>query len=167
MAAKYADIRGRKLAEASAHVNDLLLQASAGLNATASRPGSSLADINAQLQQFLEQYSRSAAGPTKWLKLSEFLRGTYPAVAERMMAQQQQAAGAELERVREELAATTRQAQQHRQRAEQVRGGWAAAMLMHRHPWRVQRTALATTGPCDSSTGSYSLQRMPTLSTAD
>ena len=82
----------------------MLLQATSALNAIASRPGSTLADINAHLQQFLEQYSRSASGPTKWLKLSEFLKGTYPAVAERMMSQQQQAASAEVERVREEGA---------------------------------------------------------------
>jgi hypothetical protein len=75
VAAKYADIRGRKLAEASAAVNDMLLQASSQLSGVAARPGATLADVNAQLQAFLERFSASAAGPTKWLKLAEFLKG--------------------------------------------------------------------------------------------
>ena len=35
----------------------------------------------AELAKFVEEFSASAAGPTKWEKLAGFLKDAYPAVA--------------------------------------------------------------------------------------
>ncbi|KAJ9506005.1 hypothetical protein QJQ45_016718 [Haematococcus lacustris] len=76
----YKDLTGRKLAEAASYVNEMLYKANVAISKAAQGAGS-MAEVQQQLTSFIEQYAASATGPTKWEKLAEFLKDTYPAIA--------------------------------------------------------------------------------------
>ncbi|KIZ05610.1 Interferon-induced guanylate-binding protein 2 [Monoraphidium neglectum] len=124
-AARFAQVRARKLAEAAASVNDLLLSASSALAAAATtpaaasarnggggegadpeagpEPASSAAEVEAQLSRFLDGYASSACGPTKWPKLIEFMKHTYPALARGAAAAAEERGRLEARRLQAEL----------------------------------------------------------------
>mmetsp|Transcript_35733 Transcript_35733/g.79501 ORF Transcript_35733/g.79501 Transcript_35733/m.79501 type:complete len:796 (+) Transcript_35733:196-2583(+) len=81
---RYGEVRARRLAEAASRVNEMLYQATMSIS-QAARSGRSLSEVQAQLQSFMEEFQHSAAGPTKWQRLAEFLRDTYPGVASEMI----------------------------------------------------------------------------------
>lgn len=76
---RFGDVRGRKLAEAASTVNELLYQANVSVT-QAVRSGADMAEIQEKLAAFVEKYAASAAGPTKWQRLAEFLRDTYATI---------------------------------------------------------------------------------------
>jgi len=76
----YKDLSKRKLAEAASHVNEMLYKANIAIT-KAARGGSSLSMMQGELAKFIEEYAATATGPTKWEKLAEFLKETYPALA--------------------------------------------------------------------------------------
>lgn len=79
VAVRFGDVRGRKLAEAASTVNELLYQANVSVT-QAVRSGADMAEIQEKLAAFVEKYAASAAGPTKWQRLAEFLRDTYATI---------------------------------------------------------------------------------------
>lgn len=46
-----------------------------------------------QLAAFLDQYVAMAAGPTKWTKLVDFLKNTYPTIMQGVVARKEEKVG--------------------------------------------------------------------------
>eukprot|EP00775_Hariotina_reticulata_P003802 gene3802-4059_t len=109
-AARFAQMRARKLAEAAAVVNELLLKASKTITAAMSADDASPGAVQQLLSQLLNQYLHTATGPQKWVKLVDFLKDTYPQVMKSMMARQEAQARADVLRLAEELGLVQKQA---------------------------------------------------------
>eukprot|EP00879_Flechtneria_rotunda_P026418 GHRR01028167.1.p1 GENE.GHRR01028167.1~~GHRR01028167.1.p1 ORF type:complete len:521 (+),score=214.38 GHRR01028167.1:384-1946(+) len=118
--ARFAEVRARKLAEASALVNELLLKAntlvSSALNSASATPET----MQQTLGQFLDQYVRVAAGPQKWVKLVDFLKTAYPQILRDITAKQEAQARADVSRLAEEVQAAHKQLNSLNSRAEQA-----------------------------------------------
>ncbi|KAG1669136.1 hypothetical protein FOA52_002647 [Chlamydomonas sp. UWO 241] len=115
---RFSDVRARKLAEASSAVNELLYKANVAVN-QACQSGATLADVQDRMAALIEQYVASAAGPTKWQRLAEFLRDTYGGLTRDMVARADKAglaavegAAAETAAARAEVAAAVKRAEQ-------------------------------------------------------
>ena len=78
--ARFKDVKGRRLAEAAAVVNELLYRANVEIS-QAARSGQSLDDLQSQLQAFVDKYIATASGPTKWQRLAEFIKDTYGSIS--------------------------------------------------------------------------------------
>ncbi|KAF5843640.1 guanylate-binding protein [Dunaliella salina] len=98
----FNDYSGRKLAEAAAHVNEMLYKANMSMN-KAVRQGSSLASMQDDLSNFIEDFVASTHGPTKWEKLAEFLKEAYPAMANEAISKAQACSKEELEALQTHL----------------------------------------------------------------
>ncbi|GBF94948.1 hypothetical protein Rsub_07449 [Raphidocelis subcapitata] len=94
-AARFAQLRACRLAEASAAVSDLLLAGAGALSEAAAAaaasaaargedavagpgPGSAAAAMERELCRFLDGYAASARGPAKWPRLLAFLKTALP-----------------------------------------------------------------------------------------
>ncbi|KAJ9517470.1 hypothetical protein QJQ45_024931 [Haematococcus lacustris] len=98
----YKDLTGRKLAEAASYVNEMLYKANVAISKAAQGAGS-MAEVQQQLTSFIEQYAASATGPTKWEKLAEFLKDTYPAIANQAIARAEAQAKQQIEAMQDQL----------------------------------------------------------------
>lgn len=73
-----------------------------------------------QLSTFVDAYMKQAGGPTKWTKLLDFLKSTYPNIVKELLARKDHQAKADITRLMDELVEAQRQANGSRQKAEQV-----------------------------------------------
>ncbi|WIA21574.1 hypothetical protein OEZ85_000766 [Tetradesmus obliquus] len=118
-AARFAQVRARKLAEAAATVNELLLKASTLVSSALATDGDPQ-HVQEVLGQFLDQYVRLAAGPLKWVKLVEFLKATYPRIVNEMLGRQEAQARSDVKRLAEELALAHKQISSSRSKADKA-----------------------------------------------
>ncbi|WIA42000.1 hypothetical protein OEZ86_009298 [Tetradesmus obliquus] len=118
--ARFAQVRARKLAEAAATVNELLLKASTLVSSALAADGSDPQRVQEVLAQFLDQYVRLAAGPLKWVKLVEFLKATYPRIVNEMLGRQEAQARSDVKRLAEELALAHKQISSSRSKADKA-----------------------------------------------
>lgn len=58
----------------------MLYKAQGAISSTATAEGATVASVQSRIVEFINQFARSAAGPTKWQKMVEFLRDMYPQV---------------------------------------------------------------------------------------
>ncbi|PNH10976.1 Interferon-induced guanylate-binding protein 1 [Tetrabaena socialis] len=119
VAGRYKDLRGRRLAEAAAAVNELLYKGATAI-AQAARGGADLAVLQQHISGFVASYDKAAAGPTKWQKLAAFLAETWPAAAAQVLDRQAAAARAALEAAQREAAEQRNLLAAEKQRAEQA-----------------------------------------------
>lgn len=115
----FAQVRARKLAEAAATVNELLLKASTLVSSALATDGDPQ-HVQEVLGQFLDQYVRLAAGPLKWVKLVEFLKATYPRIVNEMLGRQEAQARSDVKRLAEELALAHKQISSSRSKADKA-----------------------------------------------
>eukprot|EP00878_Enallax_costatus_P011998 GHUV01012526.1.p1 GENE.GHUV01012526.1~~GHUV01012526.1.p1 ORF type:complete len:590 (+),score=213.14 GHUV01012526.1:1233-3002(+) len=126
--ARYAQVRARKLAEAAAIVNEMLLKASSLVSAALAADGAEPEEVQALLAKFLDEYVRMAAGPQKWVKLVEFLKHTYPQIINDMTAKKDAQARAEVTRLTEELNLAQKQISSLHSKAERAESDVAEAV---------------------------------------
>jgi hypothetical protein len=78
---RFKDVKGRRLAEAAAAVNELLYRANVEISQAARSGACTLDDLQTQLQVFVDKYIATASGPTKWQRLAEFIKDTYGSIS--------------------------------------------------------------------------------------
>lgn len=79
--ARFKDVKGRRLAEAAAAVNELLYRANVEISQAARNGHCTIDDLQSQLQSFVDKYIATASGPTKWQRLAEFIKDTYGSIS--------------------------------------------------------------------------------------
>lgn len=122
----FKDLSSRKLAEAASQVNEMLYKANMAIT-RAARTGGSLVNVQEELSAFIAQYAASATGPTKWEKLAEFLKDTYPALAQEAVSRAEATGKQSLDKVMEELQQARAQLAALQERAAKVERQYADA----------------------------------------
>lgn len=140
---RFTQVRARKLAEAVAAVNELLLQASSSVNRALAAPDATAGQLTDLMSQFVDRYVSVAAGPAKWSKLVEFLRTTYTRITADLVNRQQNQTKSDLSRMLSELAASHKQLSAATKRLEQVELGAAAAAAAATHVQATLQAQLA------------------------
>ena len=79
----FGQLRDRRLAEAKSLVEAMISEVSLRFQAMSTDPRTSTADVAAALDAFLADFTKTAGGPTKWLRLVDFLKTTFLGMVKR------------------------------------------------------------------------------------